>query len=283
MIGFRAVVVAFLVPTVLGVAAPVGAQSWTTVSNSRQVTDEDLIDVRVTYGVGLLTLAAGEPGTLYRTRLTYDEEAAEPVNEYEGNRLRLGISRYNGKSIDVKNWSSEGSFDVELSRDVPLRLDMELGAVKADLDFTGLPILSLDLKTGASESNLHVDEPNPERMERATFQVGAADFHLSGVGNLNAEEVSLKAGVGSVTLELDGAWTADQSLEIEMGLGALELRIPRTLGVRLERTSLLTSIDTGGMVRRDGAYYSANWEGAEHKVDIEISAAFGSVDIVWTR
>lgn len=268
---------------VLVAAAPGSAQSWTTVSSSRQVTDEDRLDVRLTYGVGVMTLAAGDRGALYRTRLTYDEDAAEPVTDYEDGRLHLGISRYNGSVIDVKNWSSEGSFDVELTREVPLRLDMELGAVKADLDFTGLPIQSLELKTGASESNLHIDEPNPERMERAVFQVGAADFHLSGVGNLNAREVSVKAGVGSVTLELDGTWTADQSLEIEMGLGALELRIPRTLGVKLERTSLLTSIDTGGMVRRGDAYYSANWEGADHKVEVEISAAFGSVDIVWTR
>lgn len=258
------------------------AQSWKTISGSRQVVDEGEVDVKLTYGVGVLRLSAGDAGMLYRTRLTFDEEAATPVSEYRDGNLHLGISRYRGKSIDVKNWSSEGSFDVELSPDVPLELEMELGAVKADLDFTGLAIRSLELKTGASEANLHVDEPNSESMDHASFQVGAADFHVSGVGNFNTDLVSLKAGVGSVTLELDGVWRRDQVLDIEMGLGALELRIPRSLGVKLERSSFLTSIDTGGMVRREGAYYSPNWEGAEHRVEIEISAAFGSVDIVWT-
>ena len=258
-------------------------QSWKTISGSRLMVDEEEIDVKLTYGVGVLTLSAGDAGMLYRTRLTFDEEVATPVSEYRDGTLELGISRYRGKSIDLKNWSSEGSFDVELSGDVPIELEMELGAVKADLDFTGLSLRALELATGASEANLHVDEPNPEQMEHAIFEVGAADFHLSGVGNLNAELVSVKAGVGSVTLELDGTWRQDQALDIEMGLGALELRIPRSLGVRLERSSFLTSIDTGGMVRRDGAYYSSSWEGAEHRVEIEISAAFGSVDIIWTR
>lgn len=267
----------------MGSPLALSGQNWKTVSASRAAQGEDRLEVSVTYGVGELRLSAAPEGLLYRTRLTFDEDAATPVNEYRDGELRLGISQYRGKALRFREWSSEGSFDVELSPTVPMDLELEFGAVQADLDFTGLALTSLELETGASESSVHMDEPNAVVMDQASFHVGAADFNISGLGNFNARRISVEAGVGSVTLELGGTWPRESELEIEMGLGSLELRIPRSLGVRLERNSFLTSMDTGGMVRRDGAYYSANWEGAEQRVDVEISAAFGSVDIVWIR
>ena len=258
-------------------------QNWKTVSASRGANGEEHLEVSVTYGVGELRLSAGPENLLYRTRLTFDEDAATPVNEYRDGELRVGISQYRGNALRFKEWSSEGAFDVELSPRVPMDLDLEFGAVQADLDFTGLSLTSLELETGASESSVHMDEPNAVVMDQASFHVGAADFNISGLGNFNARRISVEAGVGSVTLELGGTWAQESELEIEMGLGSLELRIPRSLGVKLERNSFLTSMDTGGMVRRDGAYYSANWEGADRRIDVEISAAFGSVDIVWIR
>ena len=64
-------------------------QSWKTISGSRQVVDEEEVDVKLTYGVGVLTLSAGDAGMLYRTRLTFDEEAATPVSEYRDGDLQL--------------------------------------------------------------------------------------------------------------------------------------------------------------------------------------------------
>ncbi|NNM31855.1 MAG: hypothetical protein HKO53_02260 [Gemmatimonadetes bacterium] len=276
-------VVALTAVLAIGSPQALSGQNWKTVSASRAAQGEEHLEVSVTYGVGELRLSAGPDDLLYRTRLTFDEDAATPVHEYRDGELHVGISQYRGNALRFKEWSSEGAFDVELSPQVPMDLELEFGAVQADLDFTGLALTSLELETGASESAVHMDEPNVVTMDQASFHVGAADFNISGLGNFNARRISVEAGVGSVTLELGGTWVQESELEIEMGLGSLELRIPRSLGVRLERSSFLTSMDTGGMVRRDGAYYSANWDGAERKIDVEISAAFGSVDIVWIR
>ncbi|MDH3222783.1 MAG: toast rack family protein, partial [Gemmatimonadota bacterium] len=202
----RGVALALAVAVGLGsTAAGVAAQNWKTISASRGAQGERHLDVAVTYGVGVLRLSAAPDDLLYRTRLTFDADAATPVNEYHDGVLRLGLSGYRGKGLHFKDWSSEGSFDVELTQSVPMELSLEFGAVEADLDFTGLALRSLDLQTGASESSVHIDRLNPVQMDEATFQVGAADFHVRGVGNLNARRISVEAGVGSVTLELDGA------------------------------------------------------------------------------
>ena len=130
---------------------------------------------------------------------------------------------------------------------------------------------------------IEVSELNPGRMERAEFEVGAADFTLNGLGNLGAETVSLEAGVGQVTLGLDGAWQSDARVEIDMGLGALELRVPEGLGIRIRKDSFLTSFDSEGLVKRGDAYYSLDWEEADRKVTVDLNAAFGTVQVVWIR
>ena len=62
-----------------------------------------------------------------------------------------------------------------------------------------------------------------------------------------------------------------------MGLGALKLQVPRSLGVRLKRPgSFLASFDTEGLEKRGKVYQSANWENAERKVEIEITAVLAA-------
>jgi hypothetical protein len=69
-----------------------------------------------------------------------------------------------------------------LSRGVPMNLDMEFGAVRADLDLGGMLLKRLDLSTGASESQVEISEPNGMRMTSAGFKVGAADFRVGSWG-----------------------------------------------------------------------------------------------------
>jgi hypothetical protein len=162
-------------------------------------------------------------------------------------------------------------------------LDLEFGAVRADVDLGGLTLTGLDLSTGASESSIDVSELNSGRIRTASFEVGAAEFSARRLGNLNADRIEVSAGVGSITLWLDGRWQRDTRLDIDMGLGALELRVPEGLGIRLRKESFLTSLDSEGLVKRGDVYESLEYDRAERHVDIELDAAFGSVKVVWIR
>ena len=274
---------AALLAVVLGAPVQLHAQSWKTVTSSRQVTDEDYLRVHVSYGAGVLKLRRSETGLLYRTLFRFDEESAVPSTEYLHGTLSVDLSRRERRSLNFGNRSSEASLDLELSTEVPLDLEVDFGAGRAELDLTGLPLRELEVNTGASASVLYIDEANPEQMESASITVGAADLRVRGLGNLNAEEVEVKAGLGSVVLELDGEWPRDGFLYIEMGLGALEIRVPESLGVRVRHRSksILSSIDAEGLVKNGNVYSSVNWDSAERHVEIDISAALGSIDLVW--
>lgn len=249
---------------------------------ARQISGESAMKVRVRYGAGRLSIRAAESGALYRMNLRYDEETFEPVARYEADRLDLGVESIR-KHIDWPGNRDSGEMDLSLARNVPMDLDLEFGAVKAVLDLGGLQMTGLDISTGASESRITFSEPNPIRMESASFEAGAADFHVRDLGNLNAERITVDAGVGNVVLAFTGQWRQDATVSVDMGLGALELRFPEGLGVRVMKNTFLTSLDSEGLVKRGDSYYSVDWDEAEHRITVTVDAAFGSIDVVWVR
>lgn len=257
------------------------AAQMRTVTMSRQLEDEDEVRVSVEYGAGRFSVRSMDSGLLYRMNLEYDEDHFEPVAEYSDHSLNVGIESIRG---GIRRGSQEGGrLDLELARGVPIDLDLEFGAVRAEVDLGGLALTGLELSTGASESIIDVSEPTTASMEVARFEVGAAEFTARRLGNLNAQRIEIDAGVGSLTLWLDGTWRQDASLSVDLGLGALELRVPEGLGLQIRKDSFLTSLDSEGLVKRGDTYQSLDWDDASRKVTVDLDAAFGSVKVVWVR
>ena len=271
-----AVVAAVLAPTLLA------AQSWRDVTMSRQIEDNREVRVLVEYAAGHLTVRPTDEGVLYSMNLRYDEDRFEPVANFSGDRLRSGVESI-GRGFNVGRAKQSAQLDLELARGIPMELDLEFGAVRADIDLGGLALTELDLSTGASQSTIDISEPNSAVMSTASFEIGAAESEARHLGNLNAELIEVDAGVGQVTLDFTGRWQRDARVSIDMGLGALEVRIPEGLGVRLRKDGFLVSLDSEGLVKRRGAYYSLDWDDADRKITIDLDAAFGSVVVEWVR
>ena len=191
------------------------AQEWQKVTMSQQLERNDQIRAQVEYRAGRVTVRSVDEGLLYRMNLRYDEDSFEPVADFSGDHLRLGVESL-GRSMRLWNRQA-GELELELARGIPMELDLEFGAVKADIDLGGLTLTDLDLSTGASESLITVSEPNPVPMGTASFEAGAAEFRLTQLGNLNAERIEVGAGVGSITLGFGGRWEQDASVSIDMG------------------------------------------------------------------
>lgn len=260
--------------------AEVQAAQLKTTTWSRQVTDEERLEVDVGYGAGELTIVRGESDLLYRAVFNHDEAVATPRHSYRNGRLDIGISVGDRGRFGSRR-SIDSSLDLWLSGNVPVDLRLDVGAAEADVDLSGIPLRGFEYNTGASKSEVRIDEANPERMASASINAGAADLAIRGMGNLRADRVTVKAGVGSVTLGLEGEWPEDARVSVDMGVGALEVRVPAELGMRIHRESFLASIDAEGFERRGRTFVSRNWEAAERRIDLEISAALGAIDVVW--
>jgi hypothetical protein len=260
----------------LGAATRAEAQEWHTLTARRRVAGEKDLKVKVEFGAGKLKVEPAAAGELYHASIRYDAGSIEPIARYETGVLNLGVEG----NIRNRRQIREGSqLSLGLGPELPLDLDLAFGAVEADLELGGLRIRKARIATGASETRLHFSRPNRQELQRLDLTVGAASFRAIGLGNANAREIVFEGGVGDIELDFSGEWKGDTRVDISMGVGSLTLMIPRDVGVHLQRDTFLVSFDPQGLVKRGNGYYSEGWDNARHRLTIEVSGAFGSVNV----
>ncbi|MEE9207887.1 MAG: hypothetical protein V3U67_05855 [Gemmatimonadota bacterium] len=269
-------------------ALAVQEHDWLDVRSARQVGSIQAIDAEIHYGMGELSVAPAPAGLLYDARLRYDAAQFEPLREWrvEGGRayLKFGLDEFDIEFDELSEAFDEtGSLHFAVSRDVPTNLTLEMGAVSADLDLGGAALTGLTVRTGASETSIRFDTPNPETLNEMVFEVGAAEFEARKLGNAHFRHLSFEGGVGEIMLDLTGEWQESAEIEIKMGLGTLELRVPRDVGIRVTKKSFLATFDHGDLQKVDGAYVSSNWDSAEIQLDINLKATLGAIEINFAR
>lgn len=276
------------VAVVIGLAAglsgsligPVSAQNWRTMTSARHVWDHEPMSIEIGYGAGELRIAPAEAPFLYQMEIRYDADKVEPEIEFDDddNELALGIrSIREGRNFDHREGSSA---TISLTREVPLDLDLEFGAGEANIELGGISLRTLSLSTGASDTDITFSEPNRIAAEEIEIHAGAADLTVIGLGNTRAQKVSFEGGVGATVLDFSGVAT-NMNASVDMGVGTVKLRLPRTHGIQINRDSFLSSFNAPGLQLQGDAYYSANWTSSDRKLVIDVSAAFGSVDVEW--
>ena len=292
------------VPTLAALAlivlasAPAGAQEVLRMSTARQVGSEEAVEMQIRYGAGRLVVDRAEAGLLYQADLRYHSGRFRPLRSYEvadgTARVRLGLESRDGDGLhldfsdldDIDLGELEGAGDADgrlqvgLSREVPTSLDVETGATEGTFRLGGVPLRRLAVRTGASETRVEFDRPNPVPMERLEFKLGAASLEAAGLGNAGARTIVVEGAVGEATLDFTGEWSRDAEARVKMGLGSLTLVIPDDLGVRIHRSGLLSSFSGLGLERADdGSYRTPDWERAEHHLDLTVDAAFGNIEV----
>jgi hypothetical protein len=267
------------------VSTPVGAQTWKTGTSSRQFRGEEHLRVHVTFGVGSFSLHKGTAAELYQSRVRYDDDRFESDLSFDAGRGRLDVAL---TPRDLRgDFEYEGDFPQELelglSPAVPLTLDLEFGAAEGTIDLGGLSVASAHIKTGASGSVVRFSEPNRIACDRLEIAVGAAEFRAEQLGNARCAVLDAAGGVGTVTFDFTGDWPQDfvSTAEFTVGLGELRLRFPENLGVVIKVNRLFASFEQQGFVKRGSRYVSANLDESRARLEVEINAVLGGVNVEW--
>jgi predicted membrane protein len=113
------------------------------------------------------------------------------------------------------------------------------------------------------------------------MEAGAAELEAHGLANSNCARVRFSGGVGRVALDFTGAWRQSMEADLQVGLGSLELRLPRDVGVAVHLSRFLASFEAAGFEKRGNVYYSANYGAARHQLILRVSTSIGSVDVTW--
>lgn len=260
-----------------------GAPVFETVSTVRALTTEQRLAADIHFSAGEFRLRPDSGASLYRTEIEYDASRFDAEVDYEGGQLDIRVSPDNVRG-DVK-WE-DGDMQrmrLALSPRVPLVLDMVLGAVEADLELGGLALERLELRNGASQTRVGFATPNTITCEHLDLTVGAADFTVEGLGNARCRLLELKGGVGAMTLDFGGAWPdgAETRAEMKLGIGSVEIRVPRGLGVRVHMNRVIAGFSAPEFTKRGNDYYSPGYDDAAARLFLDVTAAFGDISIRW--
>jgi len=155
-------------------------------------------------------------------------------------------------------------WDVRLSPDVPLHLNVNGGVGKMELNLAGLNLTQFDYQSG----------------------VGAAEITLPLGESRYAADV--EAGVGSTTLTLlEGS---DVDLDISGGVGRTRIVIPPNAAVRVEAAVGVGGLNVPGHFNKEegarhligerGIWQTENYESAERRIDITFEGGIGKFEVV---
>lgn len=252
-------------------------------------TNEKELRVSLELSFGTVILTRGKKDLLFSAEYPKNEKESNDLKiEYqvENNRGELTV-RSKDKSRFWKGWKDddkgrEQKWVLELTEDIPIHLDVELGAGKGDLDVTGLRLKKLDISLGASSLDLVCSEPNKERIEKVVISSGVSRFQASGVSNLNFERFSFSGGVGSYRLDFDGRLQQNCIAKIEVGLGSIVINLPEELPARiLYDDNFLSTIDLDPIFSRvkKGEFESPTYSSSQKRLTIQVESGLGSVKV----
>jgi hypothetical protein len=211
------------------------------------------VTVEIAMGAGKLDIAGGARELLEAT-FTYNVAELEPAASYANGRLAVrdqGVRTSVGSLLDIRDFRNE--WELHFSEEAPLAMDLELGAGRANLELGELALTRLDIDGGAGE--VVVD--------------------LSGSQTLR--QLSYNAGAGASTIDLSGDWAGDLDADINGGLGAITVRLPAGVGVRVGVDTGIGAVEASGLQRDGDIYTNEAYGTADVTLRIHISSGVGPV------
>jgi hypothetical protein len=245
---------------------------------------EKEVRVKIDLGVAVIDLEKNHSGNILDAEMEYDPDQIKVKADYhkfnDKGKLLLGSdNKDNDLDLDLE----DNYWKLEFGDQIPLCFDIEVGACKADFDFTGLTIDDLQMDVGASSVEMEFRKPNSHRISEINLDVGASKLIMNGLGNANFEELIFDGGAGDFTLDFTGDFDHSAEVNIDVGLGSLSILVPKDAGIQIKKeSSFLASFsldeDEFEEVEND-LYQNNNFGKTKKELIFNIEVGLGSVKV----
>ena len=218
-----------------GIACDRVAREMQTTSSTVPLAGIKSSEIRIRPGAGEVVVRGGEIGDLMKADFRFNRRHWEPRVDFSdsGGRGRLVVERPRSRTFLLGRVRNE--WDIELTNRIPLDLDFDFGAGKANLDLRGLSLRSLVIDMGVGELELDLTGDRSESLKASIDGgIGHATILLpsdigvrvridGGLGAVDAPGFSknghdyTNAAFGRSKIEID--------LEIDAGIGQIDLKM----------------------------------------------------------
>ena len=228
------------------------------------------VNLSLAFGAGTLNVHPGSGDALVSGTAKYNIADFKPVVTVNGSTVRIEQGNWHLNGIpDLSN--IKNTWDLSLGKQ-PLNLSIEAGATHADYQFGGLALANLTVKDGASDVKMNFASPNLTEMSLLSYETGASNVSLTGLGNANFASLLFHSGAGNFTLDFSGVLKRDGSVNIETGLSNTTLVIPSGMPVQLSVDGGLSNVTYDSGWSRNANRYSQSGSGPQLTMVIKMGA-----------
>jgi len=182
--------------------------------------------------------AAGEP-----LRVEADYDAArfnlDQAYDSESNTYRVSFA-LKGGWLGFFRGSVEGANQIRIivPPDRPVALVGEIGVGESRFELGGLWVTDVNLDLGVGEHRLLIREPLRAPLKRIAVDGSVGEIDLQGLGNASPAKVEIDQGIGEMSVDLRGAWQRDATVDLDLGIGEVRVRVPKDVAVKVDRASV---------------------------------------------
>jgi hypothetical protein len=212
---------------------------------------EQQLTTVVQFSTGEATFFPASSGDLFSYQLLYKIKKEEP-------KLQFVPSQNASLFIDIPpnaKFGAKSYLNLGLSTVVKHHINLTAKTSRLTLHLGGIPIESLNIKTGAGALLLDFNQPNPVTLNRLVIESGAAKCTISDINNARVSNINLVSRTGLFTLDFSGQQVMSSTVKVSGQMDRLTLMIPKGVQVMLILKSQLLSINAGTMVKRDPLHY----------------------------
>jgi hypothetical protein len=111
-----------------------------------------------------------------------------------------------------------------------------------------------------------------------TLQMGAGHGNLD-FSKVNLTHLEIHMGVGQMLLDLTGPRKQDLSGDIQGGIGQARIRLPSDVGVRVQASGGIGSINVSGLTKQGDEYVNAVYGKTPATIDLTVHGGIGEIDL----
>lgn len=209
-------------------------------SQSIELGDIDSVQVDIKMGVGELKVNGGATN-LMDAEFTYNIEDWRPEVRFEqrGSRGELTVSQPEGEINGIPDDDIKYRWSIDLSDDIPMDMDVDLGVGESDLNLSGLNLQSLVVDTGVGETTINLTGNWEESFDvRIKGGVGETTVYLpedvglrleadTGIGSLVVNGLQKEGDSNVFTNAAYGESDTTITLEVSGGIGKITVQVGR--------------------------------------------------------
>jgi len=202
-------------------------------------TDYDLVDFTLTATSGSYNISPTHSDNPINIFGKTSEGTVDPeFNHYLENRINFVILDLQGQrsddlgtTISDKVFGSESQKDtwnVFISQEKTLCLNLNYGIGDANVDLSGIPIQKLKINTGSADVRVgyHPGMANKTQMDTLFVKVDLGSVTFKRMGLSRAKAVFADVGFGDLTLDYGQKPIVGSTVNASVGAGSLEVLVP---------------------------------------------------------